>query len=248
MAIARCDVSLTPSGIPSALTDTVVVVIDVLRATTTIVYAFQSGALRVIPCEEPADALAVRERLGADGVVLGGERDSVRIPGFDLDNSPLSYTREAVQGKTVAFTTTNGTRALRRAMDASPRAIVCGAFVNLSALVQRLLRMDPPNVLLACAGSEGAAALEDVLLAGAIANRLSTADSGVNLSDAAKVAALAYRSAQEDLRASIASSNHAQTLIRAGFADDVNLAAQLDRAVIVPVVQGGEITAEAAPL
>ncbi|HET9097464.1 MAG TPA: 2-phosphosulfolactate phosphatase [Candidatus Baltobacteraceae bacterium] len=248
MAIARCDVSLTPSEIPSALTDTAVVVMDVLRATTTIVYALQSGAERVIPCEEPADALAMRERFGAHPVVLGGERDSVRIPGFDLDNSPLSYTREAVQGKTVAFTTTNGTRALHRAMQASPHAILCGAFVNLGAVVQRLLRMDPPNVLLACAGSEGAAALEDVLLAGAVADRLSTADSRVSLSDAAKVAALAYRSAQEDLQASIASSDHAQTLIRAGFADDVSLAAQVDRALIVPVVQGGEITAAATSL
>src|SRR5579872_3669507 len=77
--LGRCDVSLTPPEIPTDLADAAVVVIDVLRATTTVVYALQNGARSVIPCEEPADALAVRERLGSERVVLGGERDSVRI-------------------------------------------------------------------------------------------------------------------------------------------------------------------------
>ncbi len=243
MENARCDVSFTPAEIPSDLRDAVVVVMDVLRATTTIVYALQNGARSVIPCEEPSDAVAVRDRLARDGVVLGGERDSVRIPGFDLDNSPLSYTGERVQGKTVVFTTTNGTRALRRAMQASPRAIVCAGFVNLSAVVDRVLNMAPASVLLACAGSEGTLALEDALLAGAIADRLGAAQPGAELSDAAKSCVLAYGSAARNLAVNIASSEHAQVLIRAGFADDVAAAARIDSAPVVPILRNGEITA-----
>lgn len=232
-----CDVSLTPDAIPPDLRDTVVVVMDVLRATTTITYALQNGALSVIPCEEPADAFAVRERIGAESVVLGGERDSVRIPGFDLDNSPLSYTRENIAGKTVVFTTTNGTRALHRAMQGAAKSVLCAAFVNLTAVVERLLQGRPTNVLLACAGSEGEVALEDVLLAGAIAQHLA----GAALADAAKAAMLAYQSAAEDLIAAIASSRHAQALARAGFMRDIEVAAQLNVASVVPTVHGSRI-------
>lgn len=241
-ATLRVDVSLTPSAIPSDLHDTVVVVIDVLRATTTIVYALANGARSIIPCEEPADALAVRDRLGRDRVVLGGERDSVRIPGFDLDNSPLSYTRERIEGKTVAFTTTNGTRALQRAQQGSPRAIICGAFVNLSAVAERAARMNPSRVLLACAGSEGAIALEDLLLGGAIAVRLRDIVAGTELSDSAKAAALAYEGASTALSAHVASADHAQALIRAGFTADIQLASRLDEHTIVPILEGGEIS------
>lgn len=243
----QCDLALTPSEIPGGLRDTVVVVIDVLRATTTIVYALANGARSVIPCEEPQDALKIREQLGAEHVVLGGERDSIRIPGFDLDNSPLSYTRQSVQGKTVVFTTTNGTRALRRAMQASAQAILCGAFVNLDAIVDRLLEMRASSVLLACAGSEGSIALEDVLLAGAIAKRLAASDPDIQLSDATRIAKLAYADASSELPSNLASAHHAQTLIHAGFADDVRLAAQIGVQSAVPIVRDGEIVASADP-
>lgn len=242
----RIDCALTPAEIAADLRDAVVVVIDVLRATTTIAYALQNGARAVIPCEEPHDALAVRERLGADAV-LGGERNSVCIPGFDLDNSPSSYTRENLEGKTVAFTTTNGTRALNRAMQASAKAVVCGAFVNLTAVVDFVRRMNPQRALLACAGSEGAIALEDVLCAGAIASRLQGVEQGVELSDGAKAAMLAYRGAAQDLHAAISTSHHAQSLIEVGFAADIAVAAQIDAVAVVPELQQGKIVAPADP-
>lgn len=235
------DCALRPSDMPTDLRDGVVVVIDVLRATTTIVYALQNGARSIIPCEEPDEALAVRERLGTRRVLLGGERDSVRIAGFDLDNSPTSYARENVEGRSIAFTTTNGTRALKRAMHASAQAVLCGAFVNLSAVIEHLRRLNPQTVLLACAGSEGSMALEDVLVAGAFAGRLASSDAGVTLSDAAKAAVLAYKGAATDLYAAIASADHAQTLIRAGFERDIALAAQIDSACVLPMLKDGEI-------
>lgn len=243
----RIDCAFAPAEMPVDLRDTAVVVIDVLRATTTIAYALRNGARSVVPCEEPQDALALRERIGARHVVLGGERNSIRITGFDLDNSPASYTRERVEGKTVAFTTTNGTRALGRAMQASAPVILCGAFVNLSAIVQHVQRMHPPRVLLACAGSEGALTLEDVLAAGAIALRLQKYDPHVELSDGAKAAALAYGGAAQDLHAAIASSDHAQSLMRAGFAGDIGLAAQIDAAAVLPVLENGEIVEGHSP-
>ena len=233
--ILFCDVSLTASIIPPELSETAVVIIDVLRATTTIVHALHNGARGVVPCEEPADALAMRERLGAEWVVLGGERDSVRIPGFDLDNSPASYTRETIEGKTIAFTTTNGTRAMRRAMRASALTIFCGAFANVDAVVQRLHTTHARSVLLACAGDEGAIALEDVLLAGRIAQTL-TLERQAHLSDAAKTAVLAYTAASNDLSAAISSSEHAHALVQAGFAGDIALAAQLNTASVVPIL------------
>jgi 2-phosphosulfolactate phosphatase len=238
--VVTCDVSFTPAEIPANLRDAAVVVIDVLRATTTIAHALESGARCVVPCEEPADALAVRERRGVEDTVLGGERNSVRISGFDLDNSPQSYVREIVQGKTVAFTTTNGTRALRRAMEASPRAILCGAFVNLGAVVEQLLEQKTQSLLLACAGDEGSVALEDVLLAGAIAQRLQAA-AHVRLTDAAKAALLAYEGAAHDLPGNIARSAHAEELERAGFSADIRLAAKIDEVKLVPTLRDGEI-------
>jgi 2-phosphosulfolactate phosphatase len=236
---ARCDVALTRQEIPPQLRDTLVVVIDVLRATTTIAYALHNGARSVMPCEEPKDALALRERLG-EQCVLGGERDAVRIAGFDLDNSPASYSPERIAGRIVAFTTTNGTRALRRAIEAGAPDILCAAFANLNAIVKRLLEAPLRNVLLACAGSEGRVALEDVLLAGALAQRLGESP-GFELSDAAKTAALAYRAAAPTLAAGIASSEHAQALVRAGFANDIALAARIDSADVLAMLRDGEV-------
>lgn len=239
--IDRCDLSLVPSAMPADLSRAVVVAIDVLRATTTIACALQSGARSIIPCAEPADAIAVRERMRDYHVLLGGERGSVRIPGFDIDNSPLSCTREAVAGKVLAFTTTNGTRTLRRAIQAGAREILCAAFVNLDAVAAKFTEIDASTVLLACAGDEGAIALEDLLLAGALVERLRAKGIAGDFDDGAKAAALAYRGASGDLQAAIASGKHAQALVHAGFADDVAFAAQLDAVSVVPVLRGEEI-------
>src|SRR5205823_10380648 len=139
-----------------------VVVIDVLRATTTIVHALAAGAREVVPCLEVEDARRIAAELGK-AAILGGERRGLPIPGFDVGNSPAEYTRQRVGGKTVVFTTTNGTRAMQRCKFAS--RVLLGAFVNFSAVCRELAVVD--HVALVCAGTDGHVTREDTLLAGA---------------------------------------------------------------------------------
>jgi 2-phosphosulfolactate phosphatase len=153
---------------PEAMAGGTAVVIDILRATTTIAHALEAQAAEVIPCLEVEDALAVAEQMPRDEVVLGGERGGLLIEGFDLGNSPAEYTPFSVGGKTVVFTTTNGTRAMHRCRLAN--RVFLGAFVNASAVVRRLTGL--PQVHLVCAGSAGQVTRDDVLFAGMLVDRL----------------------------------------------------------------------------
>ncbi len=122
---------------PDALAGGTAVVIDVLRAATTIVYALAAGAKTVIPCGEIEKARLIAAKFSPDEIILGGERGGMPIEGFDLGNSPEEYTPVRVRGKTIIFTTTNGTRALLHAKKA--KQILLGAFVNASVVVERLI-------------------------------------------------------------------------------------------------------------
>jgi 2-phosphosulfolactate phosphatase len=146
---------------PEDLAGSVVVVIDVLRATTTICQALASGATEVVPFLEIDETLAAAEKYGRANVVLGGERKGKRIEGFDLGNSPREYTRERVGGKRVLITTTNGTRALAHARLA--KRVLVGAFVNLSAVAESV--KDEPRIDVLCAGTDGEETGEDILAA-----------------------------------------------------------------------------------
>ena len=159
---------------PEDLIEGVVVVIDVLRASTTIIHALQAGANEVIPCLEIDDAWAVAEQYPRDEVVLGGERNGLPIERFDLGNSPIDYTPFRVGGKTVVFTTTNGTRAIQRAHLAE--RVLIGAFANASAIVRELL--EQTNVHLLCAGTDGQMSDDDILMAGMLVERI-TRQSGL---------------------------------------------------------------------
>jgi 2-phosphosulfolactate phosphatase len=153
---------------PVELAGGTVVVIDVLRASTTIVHALEAGAAEVIPCQEVNEARTVAAGLPRDSVILGGERRGLPIEGFDLGNSPEEYLRWRVAGKSVVFTTTNGTQAIFRARQAE--RILIGAFVNASAAVERLLGEEQIHLL--CAGTRGQPSRDDVLLAGRFVDRI----------------------------------------------------------------------------
>jgi len=137
----------------SVLAGSTVIVVDLLRASTTICQALASGASEVVPFLEVADALAAAAKIDRSSVVLGGERGGRNIDGFDLGNSPAEYTPGTVAGRRVFFTTTNGTRALRNAHAA--QRVVVGAIVNLSAVVASV--KDCPRVDILCAGTGGRA-------------------------------------------------------------------------------------------
>ncbi|GAC1408383.1 MAG: 2-phosphosulfolactate phosphatase family protein [Candidatus Velthaea sp.] len=241
--IERIDVAVTPASVPLGLRGAAVVVIDVLRATTTITRALANGALAVIPCLEPEDAIAVRNRVGRDRVLLGGERDSHKISGFDLDNSPRSYARDVVHGKTIAFTTTNGTRALSRVGHAGASVVLCGALINRRAVVRAIEAADAQEALLVCAGHEGTFSLEDFLCAGAIVDAFVQRHPHIVLSDGGRAAALTYRTSAARIADAVASGEHAQALAASGFRDDILAAATLDVADVVPVFRNGELVA-----
>jgi 2-phosphosulfolactate phosphatase len=169
-------VHLLPSLIPTgALKGGVAVVVDVLRATTVMVHALASGCEAVIPCLEIEDARAVASGLRPGETLLGGERGGLPIEGFDLGNSPATYTPEACRGRTLVMTTTNGTRAILASLEAD-RILIAG-FVNQRATVDELalefLKADHGrHVHIVCSGTEGEVSLEDALLAGALAKSL----------------------------------------------------------------------------
>jgi 2-phosphosulfolactate phosphatase len=232
---------------PAELAGKVAVVIDVLRATTTIVHALAHGATQVVPClevaeaEEQASSLAhpsiTKDAEPARTLVLrGGERGGKLIPGFDLGNSPQEYRREVVSGKAVVFTTTNGTRAMQRCRLA--RRVLIGAFVNFSALCRELAA--ETQVALICAGTDGHVTREDTLLAGAIVDDVARhGTAGYRLNDQAEIAADSWQTAvrmltDRPLGIMLRDSRGGRNLIEIGQENDIDIAGQLDKFDIVP--------------
>lgn len=239
----RIDVLFAPPWPAEAVRNRHVAVIDVLRGTTTIATALANGAAGVIAVTDPEEGAALARRLGRERVLLGGERHAVRIDGFDLDNSPLAYRPDMVRGKTVVFTTTNGTRALR-AMDGAA-SIRAAALVNRGAVAEALAREDG-DITIVCAGEANGFALDDTLGAGALVDRLIAMLSNADLSDAALGATLLYRSVAERLADAVATGEHAQSLARKGFAADIAFSAQLDIFDAVPTLRDGVLVATPA--
>lgn len=193
---------------PEALSGGTVVVIDVLRASTTITHALASGAKQVIPCLEIEDARKSAAGLPADEVVLGGERGGLPIEGFHLGNSPIDYTRRKVEGKTVVFTTTNGTRAMMQCRQA--QRVLIGSFVNLDVVMHAVAaaRMADPDARLhlLCAGTSGHVTREDVMFAGRVVLELMSGEMPVEeaeLNDSARIARDCWLQALSDATARI---------------------------------------------
>jgi 2-phosphosulfolactate phosphatase len=232
---------------PEALAGATVVVIDVLRATTTITYAIAAGADRIVPCGELDEARRIRDELALRTppvtALLGGERGGLPIEGFDLGNSPAEFTADRVGGRTIVFTTTNGTRAMLHCRQATQ--VLLGAFVNLQSVVARV--RDVENLHLLCAGTQGEITREDVLLAGAIAHRLMLPDDPLaagawlrcELNDQARIARDAWQAALPPaellgattsphwLAKTLAESKGGRNLTRVGLARDIPDAAAI---------------------
>jgi 2-phosphosulfolactate phosphatase len=192
----RVDVVFTPD---EAGSDPTGIVIDVIRATSTICQALASGYERVFCAAEVEEARALRETLGEG--VLGGERKAARIPGFDLGNSPREYVEPA--GRTLILSTTNGTRAVVATAQRCERVLVA-SLLNLSAVVEAA-RDAGENALVVCAGVQGTLALDDAYVAGRIVQLL-----GWERTDAAEAAArlvTTWSGAEEAFRASKSGRN-----------------------------------------
>ncbi len=232
MGVVRdVQVHLLPALVPQgSLAGCLAVVIDVLRATTTIVHALAAGCHVIRPCAEVAEAVQLAGEMRAGRVLLGGERGGKPLPGFDLGNSPGEYTARRCRGTTLVFTTSNGTRALLRAAEAE--RVLVAAFVNFSAVCDQL-QHDPRALHLICAGREGRVSLEDTILAGALVNFLCEVGE-VNLNDGARVAWDSFENNSDILQGALEVSQAGASLQRLSYDEDIRAAAQVDRFVLVP--------------
>jgi 2-phosphosulfolactate phosphatase len=215
---------------PGRLTGGLAVVIDVLRATTTIIHALAAGCKCVRPCVEVDEAKELAGALRVGKVILGGERRATPLAGFDLGNSPAEYTAKTCRGTTLVLTTTNGTRALVRGAEAE-RTLIAG-FVNYSAVCEQL-RHDPRPIHIVCAGCEGEATLEDTLLAGALVEYLCE-EMEVKLNDSARLAWDCFENHGRVLLGALEISTGGANLKRLGYDDDIKAAAEVDKFALVP--------------
>jgi 2-phosphosulfolactate phosphatase len=228
------DVAFTPeeaSRVP--LAGVTAVVLDVVRASTTIVAALEHGAPVVVPVGSPDDALARAGAWAGGPALAGGERGGVPPPGFECGNSPAEYTTGRIQGRPVVFTTTNGTRALLAVAGASRVAV--GGFVNAAA-VARWVASEPGDVLLVCAGEKGRFCLEDAVCAGLLVERLTGAvAAATGLTDAARAAFLLWRRYADDLEGMLEDATWAQALAAQGQGADLPLCIRVNVSEVVPV-------------
>ncbi|TVY11489.1 2-phosphosulfolactate phosphatase [Paenibacillus cremeus] len=225
------------------LSQKTVVVIDVLRATSTMLTALANGCHEVVPVETVLQA----KSLQTEGTLLGGERFCKKIPGFDLGNSPLEYKSYQVAGKTVIITTTNGTRAIQKASKANH--IVIGSMLNAKACAERMAQLDNEIAIL-CAGTQDLFSLEDGLCAGLIADELlrhlqaaSGSPAQVSFNDFGLAMLNAYREVQHQLTDTLLSCANGKRLTKLGFKDDVLYCAQVNTLAIAPQVIGGKLEA-----
>lgn len=192
------------------LNETGCVVFDILRATTSMMMALSNGAKGIIPVSKISEAIAIREK--NPEILLAGERDGLRIRAaqtgsidFDLGNSPREFSPEKVEGKTIAMTTTNGTRALQAC--AGAKTVLIGSFLNLRPLANWIIEQKPAHLILVCSGTHEQAALEDTLAAGALCEKIWVHYAAGIVADSAEIARRIYPLMQNDL---IGAMNHAQ--------------------------------------
>lgn len=238
----KVSVKFTPGMIATeaAIRHAAVVVIDVLRATSTIVAALMNGAREIIPVVTIEEAVAIAHRLGTDRTLLGGERGALKINGFRFGNSPLEYTPDEVHGKTIVLSTSNGAPALIMARNSEFG--LCGALVNASAVAELLLERRPEEVILLCSGSGGECSLEDSLGAGAIIAALKQGDDSIIMTDGARVAELLFHAHREHLLDALRSTDHGRILDGMGLEDDLRFCSQLDiPGAPVPTLIGSSI-------
>ena len=210
--------------------DKTVVVIDILRATSCMTTAFAHGINSITPFAKLEDCMAMK----AKGYFTAGERDGKKVEGCDLGNSPFEYMDEKLKGQKIAFTTTNGTQAIAKAIEA--REIVIGSFLNLSAITKYLLEGDN-NVLLVCAGWKGKVNLEDTLFAGAVVDALQ--DHIEPDCDAPLAAQHLYSVAKNDMVAFLANASHVKRLAKLNVHEDIKFCMTPDQYTVVPKLNVG---------
>ncbi len=245
----RVHVFFTPAELAGVELPERVAVIDVLRATSTIVEALANGARAIFPVATADDAVRIAQNIGRDSVLLCGERKGLPIDGFDLGNAPPEFTRERVADMALVMTTTNGTRAFLSVAErqgggtaSAGSTIVAASFLNLSAITDQLADGDT-DCALVCAGREGRFAVEDALCAGSIVRALEERGMVLELNDGA-VAARTLAGREDRFTQMIEESAAGERLAEIGRAEDLAFCAQVDRTDVLPRLRDRKITVE----
>jgi 2-phosphosulfolactate phosphatase len=239
----RVDVFFTPQEVaPGDVAGRVVAVVDVLRASTSIAVALENGARAVIPLASSEDVVSRAKNLARSEVKLAGERKSQQISGFDYGNSPLEFTRENVDGKTILMSTTNGTNAILAVQGA--RDVLIASYVNFSAVLSmlRAALRGGTDVAIVCAGQEKHFSLEDTACAGLFVQHITEKLTKAEINDAAQAAMVIDKKFGANRKKLFKSSSHGIALADAGFGEDLEACAELDSYSVVPVYQDRQIT------
>ena len=216
--------------------------IDVLRASTSIATALANGARAVIPLDSTDEVVMRAKAFDRSEVKLAGERQMRPIPGFDLGNSPLEFTRETIEGKTVLLSTTNGTGAITALQ--GPRDVVIGSYVNFSAVLAmlRTAMRGGTDIAILCAGREKQFCLEDAACAGRFVHHAMRRRADVALNDAAFAGMLIDRRYSDNLMRLFSASAHGRALSEAGYGDDLAACAAIDSYPVIPIYSDRQIT------
>jgi len=215
-----------------------VVVIDVLRATTTIVTALMNGAREVLPVGSMDMGSKAYSSFTGGKSLRGGEKNMKRIDGFNLGNSPLEYTHEIVNDKSIILFTTNGTKSIVKTKFAAN--VYIGSFLNISAVVNQLVSLDT-DIEILCSGNHGSFSLEDALCAGKMVSMLVEKVEEVEITDAATAAVLFAKNLGKNIKKTIMQCDHGKLLAENGFEDDVLHCAKVDMCSDVPFYKSNVI-------
>lgn len=233
MSKLNLEVCLTPALLHlHDIRESIVVVIDIFRATSSICYGIESGAKAIIPVESIESCKSYQ----GSNFLLAAERNGEVVHGFDFGNSPFAYSPEKVKGKTIVLTTTNGTRAIHAAQEAHTIAI--GSFLNLDVLCS-WLKTENRSICLLCSGWKGKTNLEDTLFAGAIVDRLQNAD--YKLDDASILAADLYTLAKGNLWEYLKKSSHSERLKKLHIEEDIAFCLHENKTTSIPVLKGNKL-------
>src|SRR4051812_40302148 len=211
--------------------DSIVVIIDILRATSAICTAFHYGAAKIIPVATIEEAQAYKEQ----GYLAAAERNAVTVDGFTIGNSPFSYMGDHVKDKTIVITTTNGTQAIHAARDAYK--VVIGSFLNIDALC-KWLTDEKRNILLLCSGWKNKFNLEDALFAGAVTEELRKRNDSIQFGDACLALQHLYQLALKDPYKFLNHSSHKERLARLNLKKDIKYCLTPNQTKVIPVLQG----------
>ena len=230
----QIDIPFLPSvPNPHLLSDQAVVVIDVLRATSVMVHAMSQGALEIVPVGTVKKAFQLIKDFPPGTTLLGGERGSKKIPGFDLGNSPKEYIAERVKEKRLILTTTNGTKAFH--LVSSGKEILVGSFFNIGATAKRCLELGR-DLFIFPSGDEGKFSLEDMICGGMLIELITEKErNNVVLTEASHYAQMLYQRFKDHLLEAFNLSRHGKELTNRGFGDDLAYCAQIDITDIVPI-------------